>query len=115
EATGYDRVAALWKRVGVGTPALAVPSIALGVFEASPLEMATAYTMFTNGGSIRPLSAISRFVVGDKTTAVKPGPLKPVARSEPTYLVTNMMRSVINEGTAAQIRSSISLLALAGK
>jgi len=52
EATGYDRVANLWKKVGVGTPALAVPSIALGVFEASPLEIASAYTIFTNGGAM---------------------------------------------------------------
>jgi cytosine/adenosine deaminase-related metal-dependent hydrolase len=66
--------------------------------------MATAYTMFTNGGSIRPLTAITRIVVGDKTTATKPAPLKPISKPEPTYLVTNMMRSVVNEGTAAAIR-----------
>ena len=115
EATGYDRVAALWKRIGVGTPALPVPSLALGVFEVSPLEMATAYTMFTNGGSIRPLNAISRIVVGDKTTATKPAPLKPISKPQPTYLVTNMMRSVVNEGTAAAIRSAGFRLDVAGK
>ena len=115
EQTGYDRVAALWKRVGVGTPALAVPSIALGVFEVSPLEMATAYTMFTNGGSIRPLSAMTRIVVGDKTTAIKQPALKAVSKPEPTYLVTNIMRSVVNEGTAAQIRSAGFQLDVAGK
>ena len=115
EQTGYDRVAALWKRVGVGTPALPVPSIALGVFEVSPLEMATAYTMFMNGGSIRPLSAITRIAVGDKTTTMKPPALKPVSKPEPTYLVTNMMRSVVNEGTAAQIRSAGFSLDVAGK
>ena len=41
EAAGYDRVAALWKKLGVGTPPKAYPSIALGVFEATPLEIAT--------------------------------------------------------------------------
>jgi penicillin-binding protein 1B len=115
EATGYARVAALWKRVGVGTPALAVPSIALGVFEVSPLEIATAFTMFTNSGSIRPLSAITRIDVGNKSTTMKPAPLKSVARPEPTYLVTNMMRSVVNEGTAAQIRTAGFSLDVAGK
>ena len=48
---GYDEVADLWKRVGVGTPAKAFPSIALGVFEGTPVEMATAYTLFTNNGT----------------------------------------------------------------
>ena len=115
EATGYDRVAALWKQFGIGTPALAVPSIALGVFEASPIEMTTAYTIFTNAGSMRPLTAISRIVVGDKTIPTKPGALKQIARPEPTYVVLNMMRSVINEGTAAQVRASGLSMDLAGK
>ena len=35
------------------------PSIALGVFEATPFEIATAYTLFPNGGTIRPLRAIA--------------------------------------------------------
>ena len=34
------------------------PSITLGVFELTPLEVAQAYTLFTNGGSVRPLHAI---------------------------------------------------------
>lgn len=115
EAAGYARVADLWKTVGVGTPALPVPSIALGVFEASPLEIATAYTLFSNAGSIRPLSPITRIIAGGKTAAVTPAELKPVARPETAYLVTNMLRSVVNEGTGAQIRSDGFGLDAAGK
>jgi membrane peptidoglycan carboxypeptidase len=66
EATGYDRVADVWKKIGVGTPALPVPSIALGVFEATPYEMATAYTLFANAGSLRPLQAITKIVASGK-------------------------------------------------
>ena len=36
------------------------PSIALGVFEATPYEIATAYTLFPNGGTIRPLKHLMR-------------------------------------------------------
>ena len=50
EQTGYDQVANLWKKIGVGSPARPYPAIALGVFEASPLDMATAYTLFANKG-----------------------------------------------------------------
>ena len=47
EQTGFDKVAALWKRTGVGTAALrGYPSIALGVFELTPLEVAEAFTVF---------------------------------------------------------------------
>src|SRR4029450_7894271 len=47
-------------RAGGGPPAPPKPSLALGVFEGSPPERAPAYTMFTNGGSVRPLQAITR-------------------------------------------------------
>ena len=55
EAAGYDHVAALWRKVGAGTPPRPYPSIALGVFEATPFEIASAYTLFPNGGTLRPL------------------------------------------------------------
>ena len=48
EAAGYDRVADLWRRIGAGTAPRAFPSIALGVFEATPYDIASAYTIFTN-------------------------------------------------------------------
>ena len=107
EAAGLDQVADLWKRVGVGgTPAKPYPSIALGVFEASPLDMAAAYTIFPNGGSVKPLQAVTRIVDGGKNVplpAVKP---RQVARANTTYLVTNLMRGVMNEGTGAGARSA---------
>ena len=58
EAAGYDHVAALWRKVGAGTPPRPYPSIALGVFEATPFEIASAYTIFPNGGTLRPLRAL---------------------------------------------------------
>ena len=101
ETVGFDKVAALWRQVGVGTPPKGYPSITLGVFELTPLEVAEAYTLFTNGGSVRSLHAIERVQAGTK--ALKPGAskLRNVARPDTTYLVTNMMRSVLNEGTGA--------------
>jgi LPXTG-motif cell wall-anchored protein len=69
EVTGYDRVASLWKSIGIGTVPKAYPSIALGVFEATPFEIATAYTLFPNQGQIRPLRSILRIVNGDKVQA----------------------------------------------
>ena len=60
ERVGFDTVAPLWRRVGVGTPPRGFPSITLGVFELTPLEVAQAYTLFTNGGAVRPLRAIDR-------------------------------------------------------
>lgn len=106
ETVGFDQVAALWRRVGVGTPPRAFPAITLGVFELTPLEVAQAYTLFANRGSVRPLTAIQRIETADRELRPKPADLKPVARPETAYLVTNMMRSVINEGTAAGARAA---------
>jgi penicillin-binding protein 1B len=114
EIVGYDRVADLWKKTGVGTPARPFPSIALGVFEATPVEMATAYTLFMNNGSVRPLRAIDRLVEQGKSRELPPAATRSVARPDTTYLVTSMMRSVMNEGTGAGARAQFSLDA-AGK
>ena len=78
---GFDNVAALWRRVGVGTPPQAYPSIALGVFELTPLEVAQAYTLFTNDGAVRPLHAIDRIAAADKELKPTPVKLKQVARA----------------------------------
>jgi penicillin-binding protein 1B len=115
QQVGYGRIAALWDRMGVGTNARAYPSITLGVFEASPYEIATAYTIFPNGGALRPLRVLAR-VVADGTSAVVPdAPARPIARPDTTFLVTNMMRSVINEGTGAAARANGFALDAAGK
>jgi penicillin-binding protein 1B len=115
ERAGFDRVADLWRRIGAGTTPRGFPSIALGVFEATPLDIATAYTVFSNGGqkrSLRPLVRINRG--GKEIVAKEPSAIR-VARADTTYLVTNMMRSVLSEGTGASVRASGFSLDAAGK
>jgi len=115
ESAGYEEVAALWRRIGAGTPPRPYPAIALGVFEATPFEIATAYTLFPNGGTIRPLTTISRLVSKGKDLALQTEKTRTVARPDTTFLVTNMMRSVINEGTGAGARAAGFALDAAGK
>ena len=115
EMTGYDRVARLWDSLGVGANARAYPSITLGVFEATPYDVATAYTLFANGGEVRPLRVLSR-IVADGEARVLPDPaVRRVASPETSYLVTHMMRSVVNEGTGAAARAMGFALEAAGK
>jgi penicillin-binding protein 1B len=116
EQVGFDKVAALWKKTGIGRSDLqGYPSIALGVFELTPLEVATAYTLFANGGVIKPMHGIARVQSAERT--LKPsltnGPR--VASEQTTFLVTHMMRSVLNEGTGAGARAAGFALDAAGK
>ncbi len=46
---GFDRVAALARAAGVKS-ARGTPSMAIGSYDATPLDMAGAYTVFANGG-----------------------------------------------------------------
>ena len=66
-----------WRRSGAGSawaqPPRGFPSITLGVFELTPFEVATAYTLFTNGGAVRPLRGIERVEAGGKTLAAAGG------------------------------------------
>lgn len=116
ERAGYGNVAELWGRLGVGSQPKPYPSIALGVFEATPLEMATAYTIFPNMGRERLLRHISKVTSGgsDITKREKNEP-KVVARPDTTYLVTDMMRTVLQEGTGAGARAMGFTLDAAGK
>ena len=117
EQTGFDKVAAFWRRmkIGEGPPPRGVPSIALGVYELTPLELATAYTVFPGGGTIHPLKAIARVISGKESLAPPVTKTAAVARPGTAYLVTHMMRSVLNEGTGAGARAQGFALDAAGK
>jgi penicillin-binding protein 1B len=112
---GFDRVASLWRAVGVGTPPRPFPAITLGVFELTPFEVAQAYTLFVNGGRVRPLTSIQRVETAERELRPKIPAFKRAAREDTTFLVTNMMRSVLNEGTAASARAAGFALDAAGK
>ena len=116
ERAGYGNVAELWARIGVGSQPKPYPSIALGVFEATPLEMATAYTIFPNMGVERSLRHLLRVTSGEaditKTDNAAP---KLIARPDTTYLVTDMLRAVVNEGTGYGARLGGFTLDAAGK
>jgi penicillin-binding protein 1B len=116
EQVGFDTVAATWRGTKVGkTPPQGYPSIALGVFELTPMEVAEAYSVFPTFGRVQPLRAITRIVSGTETLPAAVDAPRVVAQPAAAYLVTNMMRSVINEGTGAGARAHGFALDAAGK
>jgi penicillin-binding protein 1B len=117
EQTGYNRIVALWKKAKIGQTDQVVPypSVALGVVELTPLEVAEAYTVFPNNGRIRKLRALLNVTSGEESVKpkVETGPV--IARPSAAFLVTHMMRSVLNEGTGASARANGFTLDAAGK
>ena len=108
EQTGYDRVVALWKKAKVGNTdeVKPYPSVALGIVELTPLEMAQAYTVFPNRGTLKKLRSIINVTSGEDVTKPKVEAGPAVARPSTAFLVTHMMRSVLNEGTGASARGN---------
>jgi membrane carboxypeptidase/penicillin-binding protein len=68
------------------------------------MEVASAYTIFAAGGETRPLRAIAGLESAGEALPLRTTAPTPIARADTTFLVTNMLRSVINEGTGAAIR-----------
>ncbi len=100
------RVMNLANKAGLPKVEKAYPSMALGTSEVTPLQMATAYTMFANlGDRVSPL-AISRVTTGDGKTVVAPtADRKNVIRPDVAYIMDDMMKDVINKGTAVDARA----------
>ena len=73
EEVGYDKVADLAKAAGI-TSVKATPAMALGAYDATPLDMAAAYTVFANDGvRISPIMVNSvRNAGGDVVMDFKP-------------------------------------------
>jgi penicillin-binding protein 1B len=84
----------------------AYPSMALGTAEATPLQMATAYTTFANlGDKVSPI-AISRVATGDGRLVVEPkGEKKNVLRPDVAFIMNDIMKDIINRGTAYEAQA----------
>src|SRR5437867_241408 len=65
ERIGYGRVAAMAKRLGLNAKIKGYPSVALGAFEVTPIEMAGAYTAFANEGRRIQPHALLRVTTAD--------------------------------------------------
>lgn len=117
EQTGYDRVVSLWKKTKVGVPdqLKPYPSVALGIVELTPVEVAEAYTVFPNQGTLKKLRSILNVTSGEDVAKPKVEAGPNVARPSTAFLVTHMMRSVLNEGTGASARTNGFTADAAGK
>jgi penicillin-binding protein 1B len=112
---GFDRVAQLGRDAGVKN-ARGTPSVAIGSYGATPLDMAGAYTMFANSGlHIDPwMLASVRTETGDVISAYTPT-AKQLLDPRVAYLTTNMLENVIAHGTGIGVRARGFVSPAAGK
>ena len=104
-AVGPDKVVATARALGIESPLLAVPSVALGAFELSMLEAARAYAVLASGGLRPELRSYTQVVeangrVLEQRTIETPRVFDP----SDVYLVTSALEGVVDRGTGAPLR-----------
>jgi penicillin-binding protein 1B len=115
EKVGYNKVSQMAQKLELPRPQ-ALPSTALGASEATPLQIAQAYTAFANGGSLSNAVALRRVTTTEGATVSEIKAQKQQAlRPEVAWLMTSIMQDVLNRGTAARARSMGFSATAAGK
>lgn len=110
--TGLARIANLSTRFGLPKPER-YPALALGTEEVTPLELATAYSVFVNGG-LRIYPKVIASVSEPPGTHNLP-PAEQVISPTTSYMITNMLTAAIDRGTARKARGAVPGTAIAGK
>jgi penicillin-binding protein 1B len=104
---GLPEVIQTAQRLGLAAELAPVPSVALGAFEVTPLDLARAYLPFVNGGARLGTASTIRAVNDSDGTDVMPArePPTPAMSSAEAYLMTSLLSGVVTSGTAASARS----------
>ena len=103
---GYENVAALARSAGIAS-VRPTPSMAIGTYSATPIDMAGAYTVFANGGVREQpwlLSSV-RNASGD-IVADFPATGKQVLDPRSAYLTQSLMENAMTFGTASAVRAN---------
>ena len=104
-AVGESRVVTRARDNGIASEMRAVPAVALGAVEVTPLELVTAYAPFANGGyRVRP--RLVRRIEAPDGTLLWSGETEvtPVMDPREAWQVTSMLRSAVDHGTGHAVR-----------
>jgi 1A family penicillin-binding protein len=106
QTIGMDSVIALARRMGITSPIAPYPSSAIGASAVQPLDLIAAYTTFANLGTPVEPRFIQRIEDRNgKALFSAPVRVLPSALDErATFVVRDMMRDVVERGTATSIR-----------
>lgn len=106
DQVGAANVATLTKRMGITADVPSYPSISLGAYEASVFDMVGAYSAFVNHGVWIEPTYILRIEDKNGTPIYEHTPkVQKVLNSESAYVMVNMLKSVVDEGSGRRIRA----------
>lgn len=115
EQIGAPYTAEYAKKLGFTSQIPANLALALGAASVSPMELTSAYAVFANKGAVLPSSVITKVTDNDGNVLQENAPPVPVpvVSPETSYVITNLMQSVVSSGTGQ--RAAIIGRPVAGK
>jgi penicillin-binding protein 1B len=115
QQVGFENVAALARSAGI-VNARGTPSVAIGTYNATPIDMAGAYTIFANNGvHLTPwMLASVRNTNGDIVADYSPE-AKQILDPRTAFLTQSLLEGVMNYGTGAGVRGHGFTAPAAGK
>jgi penicillin-binding protein 1B len=97
---GPPQIAAVGRQLGISSRLQAVPSLALGSSEVTPLELTRAFGVFATGGDLADTRTVLRVVSADGSVSnAQPPVLRRVADAAEAYLVTSALEGALRRGT----------------
>ena len=97
---GADSVAGPMRGAGLQVPRDPPPSFALGAIEVTPLEMAGAFTVFATPGRAREPFALHRVErPSGRGLEADAGGRRRIARSSSAYIIRELLRDAVENGT----------------
>jgi penicillin-binding protein 1B len=103
---GVPNVIRTASTIGIESRLAPYPSVSLGAFEVTPLEIAYAYSAFANlGVKAEPVSILAVATHEGKLLESREVKMKRVASPGVCYVMDNILQDVFNYGTAAKARS----------
>jgi penicillin-binding protein 1A len=106
DKVGLPTACATVKRLGITSPVRCYPSLALGASAVTLLELTAAYGTFANGGIYNEPVVITKIVDWKgKVLLERYQDARQATSPEVAYLMTSMMQSVIQHGTARALRA----------
>lgn len=113
---GVPNVIKTAANIGVESRLEAYPSVSLGSFEVTPLEIAFAYSVFANlGVKAEPVSILAVVERSGAIRETRSATMKRVAPASVCYVMNDVLKDVFTYGTAGRARSLGFQHAYAGK
>jgi len=103
---GMPNVIKTAANIGMESHLAPYPSLSLGSFEVTPLEIAYGYSVFANlGVKAEPVSILAVATRDHKLLESREVKMKRVAPASVTYVMNDMLKDVFRYGTAAKAKS----------